>query len=191
VPVLTCRARHAAFAAALLAVLAGAGCGGGSSASTPPVSTKPQPFPPPDIAAFLRNPVATPSACPSRQPASASGLGSPWVGHVDISVFLDTGTTSAQARRIGTTIRHAPGVATVYFESQDEAYAEFQRLYTCWARVSKSQTPASYRVALRPTVRIDARNQLVARFARLPHVDSVSCDPSLPCVNVVRSAHPG
>lgn len=77
---------------------------------------------------------------------------------------------------------------TVDYEGAAQAYAEFQRLYTCWAQVPRSQTPASYRVILKPTATITQRNALVARVLRQPAVDTVSCDPSLPCTSVVQSA---
>ena len=73
----------------------------------------------------------------------------------------------------------------VYFESQREAYEEFQRLYTCWTAVPKSQTPASYRVVLTPTATLLQRNNLVQRLVDLPSVDSVSCEPTVPCTNIL------
>jgi hypothetical protein len=169
--------------AAALAALA-TGCGGGSSpasTATPGIRT------PPSIAAFLQEPVATPSACPSTENGQADGRSSPWVGHVDISVFLKTSASAAAVRRVGAVLRKAPFVQTVYFESQAEAYAEFQRLYICWAEVPRSQTPASYRVVLIPAATIGQRNALVAQTLRDPAVDSASCDPILPCTNIVRA----
>lgn len=189
-PVSSHRSRLPALALVVAALAGATGCGGSQSAPTPLVSTTPQALPPPDIAAFLRQPVATPTTCASGQHGSASGLGSPWVGHVDISVFIAGSASKQEAARLGNSIRQAKHVTKVYFESSTEAYQEFQRLYTCWAQVKPSQTPASYRIVLDPTTRIDARNALVARLTRLPGVDSVSCDPALPCVNIVRSASP-
>jgi cell division protein FtsX len=90
--------------------------------------------------------------------------------------------------RIKGTLRRSPSVESIYYESQAEAYAEFQRLYTCWARVPRSQTPASYRVKLEPTATIAQRDALIGHLLRQPGVDTVSCDPSLPCTDVVRSA---
>ncbi len=142
----------------------------------------------PNIAAFLRQPVATPTACPTGQQGSASGRSSPWVGHVDVSVFLDSSDRPAVISRVGARLRQDQLVAKVYFESQSEAYAEFQRLYTCWAVVARSQTPASYRLVLVPGATFGARNRFVAKVLRTPGVDTVSCDPAVPCVNVVNSA---
>jgi hypothetical protein len=189
VPLSFSRAARALSLAALLGLAAA--CGGAASTPTALFSAAPQAFPPPDIAGFLKHAVATPTACPANQQGSASGLASPWVGHVDISVFIDTTASPKQIKALGRSIKQAsPRITKVYFESQAEAYAEFQRLYTCWANVDRSETPASYRVVLTPTTRIDARNDLVADLIQLPHVDSVSCDPSLPCTQVVRSATP-
>ncbi|HVT22866.1 MAG TPA: permease-like cell division protein FtsX [Mycobacteriales bacterium] len=171
--------------AATLALVAAllAGCGGGGSSATLPPGVRT----PPDLATFLRQPVATPSDCPS-QPAQSTGLRSPWRGHVDVSVFLRPRAAAGVVDRIGRELRHAHAVERVYFESKHEAYAEFQRLYSCWADVARSQTPASYRVVLAPTATIVQRNALVARMVQRTGVDSVSCDPSLPCTSVVQSA---
>jgi cell division protein FtsX len=72
------------------------------------------------------------------------------------------------------------GVATVYFESQAEAYAEFQRLYTCSANYRPGTIPASYRLVLDHLTHVD-RDALVRRIRALPGVAEVSCDPSDPC----------
>jgi len=72
-------------------------------------------------------------------------------------------------------------VKTVYFESADEAYAEFQRLYTCSADVPRTAVPASYRLVLDHTTR-EQRDTLVNDMRRLSGVASVSCDPSSPCL---------
>ena len=84
---------------------------------------------------------------------------------------------------IGSQIRYSPQVSRVYFESRAQAYAEFQRLYTCSAQVSPTTIPPSYRLVLR-TVTRPQRDDLVRTISRLPAVRSVSCDPSSPCVDV-------
>lgn len=163
-----------------------AACGSSGSVDTPPTAA------PgvgglgsaPDIAKFLRLPVATPSACPSDQNGTTIGRASPWVGHVDLSVFLSTSISGPQNARISRTLHGDALVRTIYYESRSEAYAEFQRLYTCWASVPRSQTPASYRVVLVSTVTLQQRNDLVQRLVNLDGVDSVSCDPDVPCTNI-------
>jgi hypothetical protein len=142
----------------------------------------------PSIAAFLRLPVATPTACPSTVSGSSDGRNSPWVGHVDVSIFLKPGADGAAVRRVGNALHKSLIVEKAYFESQSEAYAEFQRLYTCWAAVPRSQTPASYRLVLQLTSTIGQRNALVARMLRNPAVDTASCDPAVPCTDIVNSA---
>ena len=68
--------------------------------------------------------------------------------------------------------------------SKTQAYAEFQRLYTCSADVPPSAVPASYRLLLNDDVDRPARDALVRRIYALVGVESVSCDPVSPCVNV-------
>jgi hypothetical protein len=173
------------LAAGIAGIALLSGCGGSSA---PAAATAPGLRTPPSIAAFLREPVATPSACPTNANGQADGRNSPWVGHVDISVFLKTSARPTEVHHVGALLGKTSFVQRTYFESQAEAYEEFQRLYTCWAQVASSQTPASYRVVLISTATITQRNTLVARLLRLPGVATASCDPSLPCVNVVQSA---
>jgi hypothetical protein len=149
-------------------------CGGGSSAPSSAART------PPDLQGFLREPVATPTACPSGASGSASGRRSPWVGHVDVSVFVDPAARPSQVRRLGDDLRHQAHVRTVYMESTAQAYGEYQRLYTCWAGVPRSAVPASYRLVLDPLAQAD-RDALVREIVRLPGVKDVACDPSDPC----------
>jgi hypothetical protein len=177
-------ARRRLLTAAATAALITTGCGHSTGTPSPPLRTNQ----PPNLSAFLQLPVATPSSCPSNVAASASGRQSPWVGRVDISVFVTSAATAPVVKRLGSFLRHAHLVDKLYFESQAQAYAEFQRLYTCSTSVSRSQTPASYRVVLLPGVTFGVRNTFVARVLRQPGVDTVSCDPSVPCVNVVNSA---
>lgn len=173
-------------AAATAAVLA-AGCGG-SSGGTPNTSGL-QPAPP-DLADFLKLPVATPSQCPSGAVGTTVGRVSPWTGHVDISAFLASTATHQAAASLAARMRSQPLVLHVYYETSRQAHAEFARLYTCSAAVPESQTPASYRIVLRPGTTTAERNGLVVMLVHSPVIDSVSCDPSNPCVDVVRSAEP-
>jgi cell division protein FtsX len=161
------------------ALLAGAAlvaaCGGGSSGATKRH--------PPDLAAFLRLPVATPTACAGAVSGSTAGRRSPWVGTVDVSVFLSPSLPRPRIAAIRAEIAALPSVHTVYFESAADAYAEFQRLYTCSADVPRSAVPASYRLVLDPVAR-PARDALVAKLEALPGVASVACDPSSPCTAI-------
>jgi len=141
----------------------------------------------PDIQKFLQLPVATPSVCPSNENGTTIGRASPWVGHVDLSIFLSTPVSAAQTSRVRQVLAKSMLVHRLYFESQSEAYAEFQRLYTCWASVSRSQTPPSYRVLLLPSITLQQRNGLVQQLVNLAGVDSVSCDPNVPCTQIHRT----
>jgi FtsX extracellular domain len=154
-----------------------AACGGSGGSGTPPRRT------PPDLAGFLALPVATPTSCPPSVSGSTSGRRSPWVGHVDISVFVSDRASAATVRALGGAIRALPEVAAAYFESKPQAVAEFRRLYTCSAAVAPDQVPASYRVVLAPGT-LGRRDDVVRRLARLTGVESVSCDPSSPCTDV-------
>jgi hypothetical protein len=165
---------------AAMAVLA-SGCGGSSSNPNPSVVASAAP----NLSAFLRLPVATPSACPSNVSGSTDGRTSVWAGRVDLSVFVSQSATTGQTLKLGDLLRSNSLVADVYFESKKQAYEEFQRLYTCWTSVPQSQTPPSYRVVLTPIATLLERNVLVQRLVNLPDVDSVSCEPTVPCTNIL------
>jgi len=159
------------------AALATSACvGGGGQPSSPQTGRQAH-----DLAAFLRLPVATPSACPAGQHGSASGRRSPWAGRVDVSVFVSDRAKPAVVRRLGTLLRAEPDVERVYAESRAQAYAEYQRLYTCSAAVPASAVPASYRLVLAHVTQA-RRDALVRAVKVLPGVAAVSCDPSNPCL---------
>jgi FtsX extracellular domain len=157
----------------LVAVLAAA-CSG-----TPSTATRRTP---PDLTGLLRQPPATPTACPSGVTGSASGRHSPWVGHVDVSVFVAKSARPRAVATLGDQLRHTKDVHQVYFESAAEAFAEYSRLYTCSAQVPRSAVPASYRLVLEPVSHVE-RDALVRKIVRMPGVQDVSCDPSDPCVS--------
>jgi hypothetical protein len=161
--------------ASLLAVVLAAACSGTPSTATHRTA--------PDLAGFLRLPAATPTSCPSGVSAAASGRRSPWVGHVDVSVFVSS-DRPADVQALGDRLRTTPHVAQVYFESSAQAHAEFARLYTCSDRVPASEVPASYRLVLDPVTHAQ-RDGLVREIVRMPGVGDVSCDPSDPCVTAV------
>jgi len=165
------------LAVVLATALATSACVGGGSAPTPAATGRPAP----DLAAFLRLPVATPSACPANQHGSASGRRSPWAGRVDVSVFVSDRAKPAVVRRLGALLRAEADVERVYAESRAQAYAEYQRLYTCSAAVPSDAVPASYRLVLAHVTQ--ARRDALVRVVKvLPGVAAVSCDPSDPCL---------
>ncbi|HVS69444.1 MAG TPA: permease-like cell division protein FtsX [Mycobacteriales bacterium] len=173
-------------AALALAALALTACGKAVSApsSAPGVRAAPH------LAAFLRQSIATPSTCTTEDASTFEQRRSPWVGTVDVSVYLTPGADPGDIKQIGQVLHRSPIVEHTYFESRTEAFEEFRRTYTCWAQVPRSQIPASYRAVLLPTATIAQRNALVAALLPRHGVDSVSCDPSLPCTDVVRTAKP-
>ena len=174
-PPLTAITRPGLVGALTAATLLVSGCGGGGSGHGGA----------PDIAKFLQLPVATPTACGGKQAGATAGRRSPWVGKVDVSAFVETSATAQQVASLRGQLAALPGVETVYFESANEAYAEFQRLYTCSADVPRSAVPASYRLVLAKLTRTQ-RDALVTQIRALPGVESVSCDPSSPCLPVSR-----
>ena len=150
-------------------------CGG---SSTPPTKRTP-----PDLAAFLRLPVATPSSCPAGSNGTATGRLSPWAGHVDISVFVADNADATTRQDLYDALVGEAHVAHVYTETRRQAYEEFRRLYACSAGVPRSAVRASYRLVL-DTVTTPQRDALVRQIYRLPGVGDVSCDPSSPCVDI-------
>ena len=96
-------------------------------------------------------------------------------------MFIAPSARPADVEALGGQLRALPRVKSVYFESAAQAYAEFQRLYTCSADVPRSAVPASYRLVLKDVKR-PQRDGLITRVRGLPAVSSVSCDPSSPCL---------
>jgi hypothetical protein len=166
----------------LVAVGLLAGCGGSSA----PAVVPPSPIP---IRQFLQLPVATPSSCAADQHGSASGRLSPWAGVADISIFLRRQVTAGQQRELLGFLDRNPVVDHAIFESKAEAYAEYQRLYTCSALIPPGALPASYRVVLGSQVSLAARNALIGRLYRLPGIAMISCDPSAPCTGITAGRH--
>jgi hypothetical protein len=173
---------------AALALLA-ASCTDTAATTAPTATTGREPAPP-NLQQFLQLPVATPVACARGSVATATGRVSPWTGHVDISVFLAPGSPRSTRRTVTSQVSHSPLVATTYDESQRQAHEEYARLYTCSGSVATADTPASLRIVLQSGTTTAQRNRLVVTLVRDRGVDSVSCDPSNPCVDVVRSAQP-
>ena len=173
--------RHPAARRWLLPALAIAVTTACSGSSTPYI---PGDRTPPNLKAFLRLPVATPSSC-ATAPGSTAGRSSPWVGHVDVSVFVADGADAMTKAALRDSLLREPHVTHIYSETKAQAIAEFQRLYTCSAQVPRSALLASYRLVLE-RVSVPQRDALVRRIYHLRGVESVSCDPSSPCVDVRR-----
>ncbi|MEV0352074.1 permease-like cell division protein FtsX [Nonomuraea sp. NPDC050680] len=84
------------------------------------------------------------------------------------------GITLAQQRAIATAIERMPGVASVHFEDQQEAYENFRRSYAdnkALVQATKpSDMPVSFRLAMKPASGGDA---MIDKLLRMPGVAQV------------------
>lgn len=182
--------RYAVAAGLLVAALAGCGGSGSSGSASDASAVLPTIVVAPNIKALLAQPIAMPRVCAAGSNTTSSGRSSPWTHTVDVSVYAKPSDSPRQLRALGRTLRRQPRVLREYFESQTEAYREYQRLYTCSAAIKPHELPASWRLVLTAGTTVGQRNALVAKAQLLPGVDVVACDPSRPCVDVVRSVDP-
>src|SRR5581483_4432580 len=88
------RLRAVATATVLAAITVASGCSSGRPAPAAASDVHGHP----DLAAFLRLPVASPSACPPNVNGATAGRRSPWVGTVDVSVFVQSDASAATLR---------------------------------------------------------------------------------------------
>jgi cell division transport system permease protein len=102
----------------------------------------------------------------------------------DIDVFLRPGITDQQRAGLHATLESDPLVRTVVYESQDEAYQRFQRLWQDSPDFQKSvaadQLPASFRITL---ANAPGRPGFAARMKSRPEVQDVQvegCAPGVP-----------
>lgn len=88
-----------------------------------------------------------------------------WADGVEFVVYLQPGATPADIERVGDELRDSEGVREVTPVSQDEAYAEYQRMYADEATMVEAVTPdllpPSFRVAPE-----DADPGLIQRITR-------------------------
>lgn len=99
---------------------------------------------------------------------------SSWEGKVELSVFLRDGITPDQQRSLEAAIRGMPEVQKVYFESKQQAFEQYKRMFkdspAITENVDPNALPASFRIKLK-----DA-NQAQAAASKLqgrPGVDEV------------------
>jgi cell division transport system permease protein len=72
---------------------------------------------------------------------------------VEVSVFLQEGISPTQQNHLGDVLNHMPEVASVHFESKEEAFERFKRIFANQKALVQNVTPdalpASFRVKLK------------------------------------------
>jgi cell division transport system permease protein len=95
-------------------------------------------------------------------------------GRVELTIYVEDNITPDQQDAIATKLGHDPQVKNAVYESKDDAFAEFKRLYKSspelTAGVTADLLPASYHVKL-----VDPRNytNVAGEYKNLPGVDAV------------------
>lgn len=99
---------------------------------------------------------------------------SSWEGKVEVNVFLRDEITPDQQKELGAAISSMPEVQRVYYESKDQAYKEYKRMFrdtpAIWQNVDPEAMPASYRIKLRNPNTAESVSQ---RLDGRPGVDEV------------------
>ena len=99
---------------------------------------------------------------------------SSWEGKVELNVFLRDEATPEQERDIKVAAESMPEVSRVYFESKDQAFAEYKRMFNdspaITENVDPNALPASYRIKLKDP---NAAEAVAARLQGRPGVDEV------------------
>ncbi|HCT75522.1 MAG TPA: hypothetical protein DGG94_19390 [Micromonosporaceae bacterium] len=94
---------------------------------------------------------------------------------VDVSVFLQMTATDQQKQSIEAAIRALPGVSDVRFETRDEAYTEFKKLFQdspdLVNSVRPQDMPESFRFRLADWASVDKAKESISS---LPGVDKVN-----------------
>src|SRR2546425_2197270 len=93
---------------------------------------------------------------------------------VEVSVFLQKGISPTQQAQIGDLLAHMPEVASVHFESQQEAYQRFVKIFKNQAALVENITPdalpASFRVKLKDPQQFSVVAQ---RLVGQPGIDKI------------------
>jgi cell division transport system permease protein len=128
-----------------------------------------------------------------------------WYDKIEISVFMCTpksqsvtcdpglSTTDAQRQAIETTLRSNPEVAEVYYESKDEAFAEFKQVYAdspVLSTMTADMMSDSFRVKLKDPTKYAG---VVSAVSGMQGVESVNdlrklLDPLFAWLNLARWA---
>jgi cell division transport system permease protein len=95
-------------------------------------------------------------------------------GGVEVSVFLEKTISPTQQRHIGELLTQMPEVKSIHFESQQEAFENFKRLYAnqpiLTENVSADALPASFRVKLKDPKQYSV---VAARLAGEPGIHKI------------------
>jgi cell division transport system permease protein len=97
-----------------------------------------------------------------------------YYGEIEVSIFLKNDASQPQTDAIGKVIDQSPLVLRKTFESRDEAFAKFQKLWAdspdFIAAVTPDSLPASYRVKLKDP---EKYKEFAKQVNGLPGIDSV------------------
>lgn len=78
---------------------------------------------------------------------------SSWERKVEVNVFLRDEITPDQTKELGAAIAGMPEVSKVYYESKEQAYQNYKKMFrdtpAIWQNVDPNALPASYRIKLR------------------------------------------
>jgi cell division transport system permease protein len=95
-------------------------------------------------------------------------------GGVEVSVFLEKNVSISQQQHIGELLTQMPEVKSIHFESQQEAFENFKRLYSnqpiLTENVSADALPSSFRVKLKDPKQYSV---VAARLAGEPGIHKI------------------
>ncbi|HEY3209203.1 MAG TPA: permease-like cell division protein FtsX [Actinomycetota bacterium] len=94
--------------------------------------------------------------------------------NVEVSVFLRDDVSPSQQENLGNVLNQMPEVASVHYESKDEAYRRFQEIFknqkALVENVSSDSLPASFRVKLKDPQKFDV---VAARLTGQSGIDKI------------------
>jgi cell division transport system permease protein len=99
---------------------------------------------------------------------------SSWEGKVELNVFLRDEATPEEVKALGSQANGMPEVEKVYFESKEQAFEEYKRMFkdspAITENVDPNALPASYRIKLKDPNSAEA---VASRLQGQPGVDEV------------------
>lgn len=99
---------------------------------------------------------------------------SSWEGKVELNVFLRDEATPDEVKALGSQANGMPEVEKVFFESKEQAFEEYQRMFkdspAITENVDRNALPASYRIKLKDPNSAEA---VASRLQGQPGVDEV------------------